>query len=216
MRTETLMANAKGSASDSHGPCRRADAARNRAKVLEVARRRILDGDTALPMNTISKEAGVGVGTVYRHFPTRHDLLEAVADGGVTKIVEGARSAAAQADPAVGFEQFMCTALTTLLDDPAVAELISSPALRFISTRPLGQELQRLSQVVVERAVAAGLLRSDVVGDDLRRLLVGLHAAVTSDPLDEHCSRRLLTIVMNGLRPDVGNAGRVIAPVPPR
>ncbi len=76
----------------------RSDAARNRALVLRIAREQLATGDESLPFNTLARLAGVGVGTVYRHFPTRHALLEALSAERLHDLVE--RGAAPPPPPA--------------------------------------------------------------------------------------------------------------------
>ena len=71
----------------------RADAARNRERVLSVARECLARGDASLQMNQIAREAGVGVGTVYRHFPTRQELLEELVNEHVQGLLDHARAA---------------------------------------------------------------------------------------------------------------------------
>ncbi|GAF47489.1 TetR/AcrR family transcriptional regulator [Rhodococcus wratislaviensis] len=80
----------------------RADAARNRSLVLAAGRRRLVEQGLPLPMNTIARAAGVGVGTAYRHFPTQADLLQAIAEPAFADLVGQARAAVAAPDPAGG------------------------------------------------------------------------------------------------------------------
>src|SRR5487761_1103632 len=80
----------------------RADAARNRAQVIEVARQQVATGDLTLPLNAIARLAGVGVGTVYRHFPTRQALLEALVADAFAELIDVSRAAAAEPDPLDG------------------------------------------------------------------------------------------------------------------
>lgn len=178
----------------------RADAARNRAKVLDVARRRLQEGDTTLAMNTISKVAGVGVGTVYRHFPTRRSLLEALATEGLSEIVGHARRAVREPDPLVGLQLLMGSALARQLVDPALAALMALPTFEGSDNLTLGVELRGLAAQLVERAQHAGVLRADIDADDLRRLAVAVYSAVRSSGAEE-CTGRMLDIMLNGLRP---------------
>jgi AcrR family transcriptional regulator len=87
----------------------RSDAARNRARVLEVAREQLLAGDNSLQHNNIARLAGVGVGTVYRHFPTRRSLLEALAAQSFAKLVETAQQACSQSMPGQDFDSCLST-----------------------------------------------------------------------------------------------------------
>src|SRR5689334_18355585 len=88
--------------------------------MLAAARRRVDDGDLELPLNAVARDAGVGVGTVYRHFSGRQELLEALAG-------ESLRRLADRAGDARTVEEFLRAAMSCVLSDPAVAEVLSTP-----------------------------------------------------------------------------------------
>jgi AcrR family transcriptional regulator len=104
----------------------RVDAARNRAQVLEVARELLAAGDATLPMNTIARLAGVGVGTVYRHFPTRQALLESAVMGSFEQLLAEARAAAADDDPGAGLERLLRYGIRRQLSDVGLAAVLRS------------------------------------------------------------------------------------------
>ena len=179
----------------------RADAARNRAQVLEAARHELTVGNLALPMNLIARAAGVGVGTVYRHFPTRQSLLEALAQDSLQRIVRETEAAATDPDPAAGLQRTLRCALRCQLDDLALAEILATPTFECIDTLELGEHLVRAVSDLLARARDAGVLREDVTPDDFRRLMSGIHHALRAGPDPEARVEPYLRVLLNGLRP---------------
>ena len=179
----------------------RADAARNRRSVIEAARRQVASGDLTLPMNTIAREAGVGVGTVYRHFPTRQALLESVAADAFQALVEEAQKAAAEPDPARALEGLLRFAVRLLATDPGCAALLACPTFECPETLQMGSALGEAISQVLDRARQAGLMRADITADDLRRLMSGLDQALKSGSDDGSKVDTYLSVLMLGLRP---------------
>lgn len=178
----------------------RADSARVRDRMLAVARERVRAGDLELPMNAIAKEAGVGVGTVYRHFPTRRALLESLAAENFAALVADAQAGADDPDPAAGFARLLRGGLRLLLDDPTLATVLSEPGAECVETAELGAALNRAVGPLLDRARAAGAIRPDVTTDDLRRLLCGVQHAIRSGDNDGDTTGRYLDILLAGLR----------------
>jgi AcrR family transcriptional regulator len=184
----------------------RADAARNRERVLSVARAQVDRGDLSLPMNTLAKAAGVGVGTVYRHFPTHATLLEAIAADAFVALVAEARAAAEEPDAAQALRRLLRSALELLRDDRGFAAVLASPSYECPETLDLGIELGAAMAPVLDRARRAHLIRADVGPDDLRRLICGVHHALsagTGEKLDLY-----LDVLMNGLSGPPGRKAR--------
>lgn len=179
----------------------RADAARNRSQVLRVAREQLADGDTSLPMNTIARRAGVGVGTVYRHFPSRQSLLEALAYDSFQTLVRETQAAAVEPDPAVGLQRMLRCALQCQLRDIGLAVVLATPDFECPETLELGAELVDSVSQVLDQARQAGVIRADVEADDIRRLLTGVYEAIRAgaDPTDH--TEPYLQVLVRGLRP---------------
>jgi AcrR family transcriptional regulator len=156
----------------------RADARRNRASVLDAASRQFAERGLDAQMEEIARQAGVGVGTVYRHFPTKEALLEALADRKFGAKADAAREALEFDDPWDGFVHFMRRATRITAED-------------------LG-----LSEEVVERAHASGQLRSDIGPEDIPSLVSGVgHAVHAGDRGAPAMSwERYLEIMLAGLR----------------
>jgi AcrR family transcriptional regulator len=180
----------------------RADTARNRAKVLKVARKRLEEGDTELPMNTIAKLAGVGVGTVYRHFPTRRALLETLAMDGFERLLAAAEAAAAVEDPELALRSLLHGALMLQLDDIGMTKVLELPAKEGLqTTAEIREGISLAAGEVFDRALASGGLRAGITRDDLRRLLGGItHAARMYPARSAEEAERYLDILLDGLR----------------
>ncbi len=177
----------------------RADAARNRARVLDVARRRVDDGDLALPMNALAAEAGVGVGTAYRHFRDRTGLLAALARPRVDVLLDDARAAAATDDAVAGLGALLHAVLRAQRDDPAVAELLRTGAGDDGHVADVLRALTDVAEHVLDRAKAQGV-RADLHADDLRRLLCGVDHAARLGPDPAADAARYVDMLLPGLR----------------
>ena len=177
----------------------RADSARVRSRMLAAARSRVDAGDLELPMNAIAKAAGVGVGTVYRHFPDRQTLLEALAAQSLQALTGDAATAAAEPDAAAGLTALLSKALRLLLDDPTLAAVLASTTPACAETMDLSLELRDSITRLLERSRAEGVIRADVTADDIRRLICGVQHAVRIGSPDD--VDRYLAILLKGLRP---------------
>ncbi|PTL74948.1 TetR/AcrR family transcriptional regulator [Vitiosangium sp. GDMCC 1.1324] len=180
----------------------RADAARNRERVLAVARELLAGGDASLQMNQIARAAGVGVGTVYRHFPTRQDLLEELVNEHVQALLEHARVAETSGEPGPGLRRFLGAALELLLADVGLAEVLNAPRDANTRTARLKAELYAATTRLLEQARGAGSVRAGIGVDDLQRLMCGIEHAVRIAGGDRReLAERYLNILLDGLRP---------------
>lgn len=179
----------------------RADARRNRRKVLDAARKAFAEDGLDVRVEKVARRAGVGVGTVYRHFPTKEDLLQALADDRFAGLADAARMALADPDAWNGFAEFMRYSAEVMAEDRALSEAMDQ--------RPemCGQAAEdvRLLEIVgelIERAQAEGALRPDVVPEDVPSLICGLGRATRETEGRPTMSwERYLAIILAGLRP---------------
>jgi AcrR family transcriptional regulator len=181
----------------------RADARRNRERILAAAGELFALRGPAVPMEEIAAHAGVGVGTLYRRFPTKDALLTAMVRARFEAFIAIAREAAdAIADP--------LEALTTLLrrhleqtegDTGFQLAVMGSNALQWEGVDQQRAELSAANRRVVDRAVAAGVVRADLTPDDLPMLLCGVTSTMYFQPGFAPDWRRHLEIVLDGLRP---------------
>ncbi|MEV1244918.1 TetR/AcrR family transcriptional regulator [Nonomuraea sp. NPDC050022] len=183
------------------GTALRADAARNRARVLRVAREQLAAGDDSLQLNTIARLAGVGVGTVYRHFPNRHALLEALSAERFQQLVTEAQNAAADEDAFTGLHRLLRFALGRALDDAGFAAVLESAGDAGAQTSAMKTELDRAIEKLLDRARDAGAVRHGLEADDIRRLLCGVQHAVRSGDDDPRYAELYLDVLLEGLRP---------------
>jgi AcrR family transcriptional regulator len=180
---------------------RRSDAVRNRAKVLDAARAQFAEHGLETQVDEIARRAGVGVGTVYRHFPTKEALLEALAQDKFERLADAARRALEVSDPWEGFVDLMTYAARSMSDDRGLAEAMDQrPEACGAAAEEAG--LDELTAKLVERAKAAGELRPDVGPDDVPSLICGLGRAVRAgaDGAPAMSWDRYLEIILAGLR----------------
>lgn len=176
----------------------RADARRNYDRLVAAARVVFTRDGGDASMEAIAKEAGVGVGTLYRHFPKRIDIVEAVYRNDVDELQLTAEKAVANLEPwpavAAWLEAFLRYAQgkRTFLNELREA-FDKHPELKLHSR----EVIDRAAELVVGRAQRAGAVRSDVTGAEVMELVGPLCTAAS---LSEDQSRRLLAMVLDGLR----------------
>lgn len=174
----------------------RSDAARSRSRILEAAGTHATDD---LRLNEIAREAGVGVATVYRHFPTVRALVEALTAGSLDRLLTLAREAAAEPDPGTAFTLFLRGTLTLQLDDDGLQPILVTHDDEGPETSAVKAEIVTTAATVLDRAKAAGAVRGDVTLDQLQHLVCGIeHAVRLGLPEDRG---PLLEILVAGLRP---------------
>ena len=179
----------------------RADAQRNRERILEVAKQAFTDSGATASLDDIAKEAGVGPGTLYRHFPTRDELLKAVYRTEVEKLAAAARKFAETIPPIEALRAWMLLFVDYIATKKIIAPALSTPAGRpakvvEASYAPINEAMRTL----VKRAIKRGEVRKDVDPVDLLRALVGV-AYLESSPDWHQSARRLVDILIAGSRP---------------
>jgi AcrR family transcriptional regulator len=156
----------------------RADAARNRAVIVAVARDVFAEQGLEAPLEAIAARAGVGIATLYRRFPTREKLVAAALVDKVAEYAEAAGQALAAADPWAGFAGFVQRICELQAGDRGLSDLLSM-------TLPADEQVERLRRTandrvaaLIERARAAGVLRQDFACEDLLLLLIATAAVM--------------------------------------
>ena len=174
----------------------RADARRDRQRVLDGARRCMSQQGLDAGIEQIAGVAGVGVGTVYRHFPTKEDLVEALAMARFQRLAELAREALATEDPWVAFEHFMRASARIQSEDRALSEVLTSrPELMGRAAESV--DILGLVGEMMRRGQAAGVIREDAEPRDVPMMMCAL-AGTYRNP---HSSpERYIGIVLDGLR----------------
>lgn len=179
----------------------RADAQRNRERILEVAKAEFTRSGADASLDEIAKQAGVGAGTLYRHFPTRDALLEAVYRTEVEKLAAAERKFSQEMPPVDALRAWML-----LFVDYIAAKRIIAPALNALVGGHSKVIEESYAQVwgairaLVKRAIKSGDIRKDLDPVDLLRALIGV-ANVSSTPDWQKSARRLVDILIAGSRP---------------
>ena len=179
----------------------RADATRNRNQLLEVATRVFASADTEPSMRAIAREAGVGIATLYRHFPTRESLVDAVYRDQVARLTAGARELLAQLPPPAALRRWMelfgdwIATKNGMLD--TLLSMIQSGEIAHAQTRT---ELLTAITTILDAGRVAGDLRPDVTAEDIAATLIGIFT-VAPRPERQANASRLLNLLMDGLRP---------------
>jgi AcrR family transcriptional regulator len=179
----------------------RADAQRNRERILEVAKEAFTCFGANASLDDIAKDSGVGPGTLYRHFPTRAELLHAVYRSELEKLAAAERKLAETMPPLEALRAWLLLFVdgiaTKQLIAPAVNTLVGDPKKVFEASYAQVQEALR---ALVKRAVRSGDIRNDLDPLDLLRALVGV-ANVAASPDWQQSAKRLVDILITGSRP---------------
>jgi AcrR family transcriptional regulator len=179
----------------------RADARRNRERVLEAARACFAQHGLDAQVDDIARAAKVGVGTVYRHFPTKEALLEAIAADHFDRLAASAREALEHPDAWEGFSAFLRKSGQVQAGDRALAEVMSAEPEVMCDAANRRPDLHDALADLVHRAQAAGVLRADLVPADVPMLICGVGRATLAGSKGPTMSpRRYLEIVLDGLR----------------
>jgi AcrR family transcriptional regulator len=193
----------------------RADAIRNRERVLEAAKAVFSAGGPEASLEAVARKAGVGIGTLYRHFPTREALFEAVYRREVQQLSELAEALKSEADPVDALRRWLRSNVEFVATKKGMSAAL---ALAVQSSSELTAfSFDRLSKAVgalLDRAVAAGEIRADISPEDVLRALVGM-CYLHDQPGWQNSVVRLLDVFVDGLRLR-GDAGGRPAPPPPR
>ncbi|MQA75060.1 MAG: TetR family transcriptional regulator [Solirubrobacterales bacterium] len=192
-------------------PCRgqRADARRNRERVLLAARKLFAAHGLDAQMDRIARDAGVGVGTVYRHFPNKEDLLEALIEDRFERLAARGREALEVDDPWQGFCEFMTFAARVMAEDRALSEAMSQWSKRMQEAAD-ASGVNEIAGRLIARAQESGDLRAEIEVSDVPMVICGLgrsaHVEITGMPFSW---RRFLVLILDGMRAPGGS------PLPP-
>jgi len=171
----------------------RADAARNREKVLRAAREVFAESGYGVPLDEIAVRAGVGPGTVYRHFPAKEALFEAVVTARVEDLVADARARAGGADPGEAFFGYLAAMAAESAAKRDLPDAISIAG-------SLRDDLNAALDVLLRQAQQAGAVRADVRTADLMVLLKAMFASLAGNT-DPSLREIVFAVLTDGLRP---------------
>ncbi|MGW3728420.1 TetR/AcrR family transcriptional regulator [Streptomyces sp. NPDC000851] len=182
-------------------PGQRADMVRNRRLLLDAAAATFAEHGLDASMGEIAQRAGLAKGTVFRHFPTKEDLLAAIMLQLLDRLAASADRLLEADDAASGLREFMTDGVEALAADRAFCEVIGRPSLQNSVVRDAIADLCVAVEALTARAREQGAVRGDITGTDIVLLLGGIHQ--TAAPLlatQPQAWRRYLELTLDGLR----------------
>ncbi|MDQ3721753.1 MAG: TetR/AcrR family transcriptional regulator, partial [Actinomycetota bacterium] len=157
----------------------RADARRNRERILEAARTAFAESGGEVQMDDVAQMAGVGVGTLYRHFPTKQDLVLELIDESVASYIESAREALTRDDAWDGLQWLVREKASSMARNRGLRDAMS--VIQFSGENPWStEEVHSHSEAVLARAREAGVIEAGITAEDWHALMCGLSAAIAS------------------------------------
>jgi AcrR family transcriptional regulator len=192
---------ARSASTETGRRARRADATRNRDQVLAAATRVFASAGAEPSMRAIAREAGVGIATLYRHYPTKESLVDAVYRSQVVRLTTGAHKLLDRLPPAQAMRRWMdlfgdWIATKNGMVDTLLA-MIEAGEIAHAQTR---SELLAAITTLLDAGRAAGELRRDVTAEEIAASLIGIFTAAPK-PQRADLAARMLNLLMDGLRP---------------
>ncbi len=180
----------------------RADAARNRERLLDAAKIVFARSGTGASLDAVVRQAGVGTGTLYRHFPTREALYEAVYRRDIAQLVDLSADTLAACDPVEGLRHWLHTMVGVVATKKGMiaAFALAADTTTAISAKWTGSLVAALD-TMLDRAVRAGRIRSDIKGEELLLAVVGM-CMLRNQPDWQASVIRLIDTLVDGLRTD--------------
>lgn len=175
----------------------RADGRRNRERVLAAAQDAFAERGIEVPIDEIARRAGVGPGTVYRHFPSKQELFAAAVADRTERLLSSAREHAVSDEPGEAFFSF----LADLVQDVDLKRDLAAALGGDAGDVHRAQEVHDAIGTLLDRAQRGGDVRADIDLTDLLNLLKGAYAAALSDGMDAERRRRTYRVLFDGLRP---------------
>ncbi|SNY38483.1 TetR/AcrR family transcriptional regulator [Paractinoplanes atraurantiacus] len=187
----------------------RKDAARNRARLLKAALE-LFGTQTDVTLKDVARQAGVGVGTVYRHFPTKEDLLDALTSDQVTLAVDIAREAAAESDGWQGLTRFLEESMRLQVENGCLRCVVDTGEPFSPVIAEARETIASLVQQIVAKAQQQGTLNADLDATDINLMLLALVAvldATRATSPDRY--RHQLALLLDGMRAENRQAASI-------
>lgn len=178
----------------------RADARRNRARIVAAAREVFAQQGREAQMDDVARTAGVGVGTVYRHFPTKESLIEGLVADKFEKLAGWARESLEIEDPWLAFESMMWRGAEQMARDRPLFQVLAADAGMVDRVARARTDLREAMGELMARAQAAGRLRPDARADDVGMIMCGAGGAMQLCHETHDDWRRFFGFVLDGLR----------------
>jgi len=179
----------------------RADAVANRQRILEAAETVFSAEGVSVPIDRVAERAGVGVGTVYRHFPTKEDLFEAIVVTRLEGLLARARAEANAEDPGTAFFAFLQEFAGQASAKHDLFDAMGAAGIDFKAR--CGDKLDEMKGCIgllLSRAQSVGAARSDTSVDELIGLVVGSCQAAAQAGLNDDACRHMVSVVCDGIR----------------
>jgi AcrR family transcriptional regulator len=184
----------------------RADAIRNRERVLEAAKIVFSAGGPDASLEAVARHAGVGIGTLYRHFPTREALFEAVYRREVEQLSELADELKSEPEPVEALRRWLRSNVEFVATKKGMAAALTLAAHGMSELQAYSSDrLTKAIGALLDRAVAAGEIRADIGPADVLRALIGM-CYMNNQPGWQQSVLRLLDVFVDGLRVQPGKA----------
>jgi AcrR family transcriptional regulator len=184
---------------DGDGKGLRADARRNRERVLRTAQRLFAEEGLGVPLDEIARRAGVGPGTVHRHFPTKEALYAAVATDQLRQLIAEAAALAGTDDPAALFA-LLSRMMASGAENVAVKSALEAAELDLrVAVPEVAADLRSGVATLLDRAQAAGAARPDATVDEVMAVVAGAFTAIRHAGTDR--AAHVAEILLDGLRP---------------
>jgi len=182
-------------------PALRADARRNRQKLLEVARELFALQGVGIGIDDVARKAGVGIGTVYRHFPTKEALFQATVASHMEETIADARTRKSAEDAGEAFFSFLERLVERGIEKKNLIDALSRDGVDVPHMPPeLAASFRAALHDLLTRAQRAGAVRSDVQVDELQALIRGTFSAMRGESMNAVARRRMLDIISDGLK----------------
>jgi AcrR family transcriptional regulator len=178
----------------------RADARRNRERVLTAAKVVFGEHGREAQMDDVARRAGVGVGTVYRHFPTKEALIEALAVDTFERVLAAGKAALERSDPWEAFSEALWAGASLTASDRSFTEIVGEIQGPMALPDDLLQDMNETYGELMRRAQASGDLRADLVLDDIPMFMCGIGLGARKTHACPDAWRRHISIVIDGLR----------------
>jgi len=193
------MADEQASAA-AGGRQQRADARSNRARVLDAAEQVFARGGESASTEEVARLAGVGIGTVFRHFPTKAALLDEVLAGRFARLRRRAEKLAAAPDAGQAFFDFYAEVVADAAGKIAIGEALADAGGDLTGVAATASDgLRHSFGVLLRRAQDAGAVRDDIGLPEVYALLIGSSRAAAFSSLDQEVNRRAMGIIFDGL-----------------
>lgn len=178
----------------------RADAKRNRARILDAAEEIFAEKGASASTEEVASRAGVAVGTVFRHFPSKQALLHAIIEALILRLTEEVETLVTEGDSATALFTFFGRMIEQAAAQKTVVDLLAETGVHLHAAKPV-EALRDAIGALLAAAQDSGTVRDDVRLDEIIALLTGACQGALRSGWDRDLQRRVLTIMFDGLRP---------------